>query len=180
MTATIDSAMATNRSDNHVNAPTTDFQSDADFHTDIRPREHVRAGNRVNRRPGRRRRGSAMVEFAIVAPLLFFFFFAAFEFCRVAMIRHTVDNAVYEGCRKAIVPGGTANDARAAANNVLGTLGLQKATVSVSPAKLNNQTPELTMTIEVSLDANTFVPPQFTGGRKIIRTLTMKRETANL
>ncbi|PAY21404.1 transporter [Rhodopirellula sp. SM50] len=177
--------MATNRSDNHVNAPTTDFQTNAGFQSDSRPRGPVQTGNRVsrrrvNRRRGRRRRGAAMVEFAIVAPLLFFFFFAAFEFCRVSMIRHTVDNAVYEGCRKAIVPGGTASDARAAANHVLGTLGLQKATVNVSPGTINNQTPELTMTIEVSLDANTFVPPQFTGGRKIIRTLTMKRETANL
>ncbi|WP_286178238.1 TadE family protein [Stieleria mannarensis] len=121
-----------------------------------------------------------MVEFAIVAPLLFFFFFAAFEFCRVAMIRHTVDNAVYEGCRRAIVPGATAADARAAANNVLGTLGLRATTVDVSPSTINNQTPELTLTVEVSLDANTFVPPQFTGGSTITRTLTMQREGSAL
>ncbi|WP_231744177.1 TadE family protein [Stieleria neptunia] len=160
-----------------MNAPTADFQTDTGFQSEIRPPDRARTGNRVGRR---RRRGSAMVEFAIVAPLLFFFFFAAFEFCRVAMIRHTVDNAVYEGCRKAIVPGGTAADARSTANTVLGTLGLHGATVNVSPAQINNQTPELTVTIEVSLDANTFVPPQFTGGKKIVRTLTMKRETANL
>ncbi len=48
-----------------------------------------------------------MVEFAIVAPLLFFLFFASMEFCRVAMIRHTADNAVYEGCRVGIIPGAT-------------------------------------------------------------------------
>lgn len=121
-----------------------------------------------------------MIEFAIVAPLLFFFFFAAFEFCRVAMIRHTVDNAVYEGCRQAIIPGATTGAARTTAENVLGTLGLRGSTVTISPATIDNRTPEITMTIEVDLDANTFVPPQFTGGKKITRTLTMQREGSNL
>jgi len=120
--------------------------------------------------------GAAMVEFAIVAPLLFLFFFAAFEFCRVAMIRHTVDNAVYEGCRQAIVPGATAGGARQAAESVLGTLGLARSTVTVSPADIQQQTPEVTVTVEVDLDANTFVPPQFTGGKRVTRTLTLQRE----
>lgn len=133
-----------------------------------------------NRRRCIRRRGAAMVEFAIVAPLLFFFFFAAFEFCRVAMIRHTVDNAVYEGCRQAIIPGATSGGARATAANVLGTLGLNGSTVTVSPATIDNRTPEVTVTVEVSLDDNTFVPPQFFGGKKITRTLTMQREGSNL
>ena len=174
MTTANDSALATNRSDNHVNA------SSAAFPPRLGRRDRHRNRNRLVRGNRRRRRGAALVEFAIVAPLLFFFFFAAFEFCRVAMIRHTVDNAVYEGCRRAIVPGATAADARAAANNVLGTLGLNATTVSVTPPTINNQTPELTLTIEVALDANTFVPPQFTGGNRITRTLTMQREGANL
>ena len=46
------------------------------------------------------RPGATLLEFAVVVPLLFLCFFAAFEFCRVAMIQHTADNAVYEGCRK--------------------------------------------------------------------------------
>ena len=138
--------------------------------------------NKINRRrrPTARRRGAALIEFAIVAPLLFFFFFAAFEFCRVAMIRHTVDNAVYEGCRQAIIPGATAGAARAKAESILGTLGLNGSTVTVSPATIQNRTPEVTLTIEVTLDSNTFVPPQFTGGNTITRTLTMQREGANL
>ncbi|MCC9603943.1 pilus assembly protein [Stieleria sp. JC731] len=132
--------------------------------------------SKLNRR---RRRGTAMVEFAIVAPVLFFFFFAAFEFCRVAMIRHTVDNAVYEGCRDAIIPGATANLARTKAESILGTLGLTAYDITVTPAVIDNETPEVTVAIDVRLDANTFVPPQFTGGRSITRTLTMQREIVN-
>lgn len=145
-----------------------------------RSTESASSVSTVAARRGRRRRGAAMVEFAIVAPLLFFFFFAAFEFCRVAMIRHTVDNAVYEGCRRAIIPGATAADARATAANVLGTIGLNGAAITVQPPTIDNQTPELTVTVEVSLDANTFVPPHFTDGKKITRSLTMQREGANL
>ena len=145
-------------------------------------RRNMGAKHRVGQRPRptERRRGAAMIEFAIVAPLLMLFFFAAFEFCRVAMIRHTVDNAVYEGCREAIIPGATAGSARAKAEEILGTLGLNGATVIVSPATIHNRSPEVTLTIEVALDSNTFVPPQFTGGTRITRTLTMQREVANL
>ena len=56
------------------------------------------------------RRGAAAVEFAMTAGLAFFFFFAALEFCRVSMMRHTVQNALYEGARIGIVPGATASD----------------------------------------------------------------------
>lgn len=128
----------------------------------------------------KKRKGAAMVEFAIVAPLVFFFFFAAFEFCRVAMIRHTVDNAVYEGCRAGIVPGATTADARGQADTILNTLGLNDATVTVNPATIDNRTPEITVSVDVSLDANSLVPPQFTGGSVISRTLTMKREVAEI
>ncbi|MCA9139781.1 MAG: pilus assembly protein [Planctomycetales bacterium] len=144
------------------------------------PNDPTTMRTRRSRLGQNRRRGSAMVEFAIAAPLLFFFFFAAFEFCRVAMIRHTVDNAVYEGCRQAIVPGATSGVARSTAANILGTLGLSGSTITVTPSTITNQTPDVTLTVEVSLDDNTFVPPQFFGGKKITRTLTMQREASNL
>ena len=126
----------------------------------------------------RRRRGAALVEFAVVSPLLFFFFFAAFEFCRVAMIRHTADNAVYESCRTAIVPGATAADIRSCAEDVLGTIGLQQTTINVIPAVIEEDTPQVTVMVSIPVSENTFVPPQFTGGQTIDRTLTMTREVA--
>ena len=43
---------------------------------------------------GRQRRcGAVLVEFAVCAPIIFVVIFASFEFCRVNMIRHTMDNA---------------------------------------------------------------------------------------
>ena len=127
-------------------------------------------------RKNQRRNGTTMTEFAIVAPLLFLFFFAALEFCRVAMIRHTADNAVYEGCRMAIVPGGTANDAEQTAQQLLTTLGLTRTDISVTPRNIRPDTEEVTVTVSVPLDDNTFIPPVFVGGHTVVRTLTMRRE----
>ena len=117
-----------------------------------------------------------MVEFAIVAPLLFFFFFAAFEFCRVSMIQHTVDNAAYEACRKAIIPGGTAGEASQKAEQILSTLGLNSVDVQVTPSVIQRDTEDITVRISVPLDDNTFVPNQFVGGKSVVRELTMRRE----
>lgn len=125
----------------------------------------------------KRRQGAAAVEFALVAPLLFFFFFAAFEFCRVAMIRHTADNAVYEGCRAGIIPGATAGDAQAEAERIMNSLGVTKVKVKVTPGKIERDTAEVTVRMEVPLDENSFVPNQFVAGRSIIRELTLRRES---
>ena len=123
-----------------------------------------------------KRTGTVMVEFVIVAPLLFLFFFAAFEFCRVAMIRHTADNAVYEGARIGIIPGATSGEARAEAERILSSLGLSTFEVNVKPGKIESDTEQVTVQVKVPLDGNSFVPNQFVNGKKIKRELTMYRE----
>ena len=127
-------------------------------------------------RIAKNRRGTTMVEFAIVAPLLFFFFFAAFEFCRVAMIRHTVDNAVYEGARVGIIPGATSREAEDEAERILTSLGIIDFDIDVTPSTIKSGTEEVTVKVKVPLDKNSFVPNQFFGGKEIERELTMARE----
>ena len=123
-----------------------------------------------------RREGAAMVEFAIVAPLLFLLFFASMEFCRVAMIRHTADNAVYEGCRVGIIPGATAGEVQAETQRIMSSLGVTSARIKVNPSKIERETEEISVQVEIPLDENSFVPNQFVAGRKIIRELTLRRE----
>ncbi len=127
-------------------------------------------------RSPRRRRGATVVEFAIVLPLLFLMFFAAFEFCRVAMIRHTVDNAVYEGCRIGMIPGATSSEAEAEARKILQSISVTKAKINVRPGKIDRETGEVSVRIEVPLDENALVPNQFVTGRSITRELTLQRE----
>lgn len=122
------------------------------------------------------RMGAVMVEFAIVAPLLFLLFFASMEFCRVAMIRHTADNAVYEGCRVGIIPGATTAEVRSKTTEILNSLGLTNVDMTIVPPAIDRETDEVTVTVNVPLDGNSFVPNQFVAGRSISRQLTMRRE----
>ena len=123
-----------------------------------------------------RRRGATVVEFAMVVPIVFILFFAAVEFSRMAMIRHAVDNAVYEAGRVAIIPGGTAADAQTEARRVLSSVGVALPAIVVTPSVIERTTQQVTVRITVPLNANSYVPPQYFAGRSVIRELTMRRE----
>lgn len=92
------------------------------------------------------------------------------------MIRHTADNAVYEGARRAIIPGGTATDARDQAALVLRSLGVNNVNITITPATIARDTPQVTVRVNIPLDSNSFVPNQFFAGKSIQRELTMQRE----
>ena len=125
---------------------------------------------------GKSRCGATLVEFAIVVPMIFILFFASVEFSRVAMIRHTIDNAVYEASRKAIVPGGTASEAQTEARRALTAIGVVGASIEVLPNRIDSSTPQVTVRITVPVDRNSYVPPQFFAGRSLVRELTLSRE----
>lgn len=126
--------------------------------------------------PTHKRVGAAVVEFALVVPLVLMLAFAAIEFARVVMIRHSIDNAVYESARLAIIPGGTAADARNETQRLFAVIGITDFLVEVVPPVLALETPEVTVRISVPLDSNSYFPQQFFAGRTLRRELTMRRE----
>jgi Flp pilus assembly protein TadG len=130
-------------------------------------------------RRGRYRRGAALVEFALTSSLLFLIVFTAIEFMRVNTIVNTSENAAYEGARTGIVPGATAADAIAAAQSILNVIGTRSAVVSIEPATITTDTPEITVTIQVPLNANSFIVPQFFMGKTLTKACTLSREITN-
>lgn len=104
------------------------------------------------------------------------FFFASLEFSRVNMIRQSVENAVYEGARRGIVPGATAANCRASAQSVLNTVLARNATINVSPAVITKDTSEVTVDISVPVNSNSWVIPTFFANRTISGSMTLKRE----
>lgn len=126
------------------------------------------------------RRGAITVEFAIVAPLVFLVVFASVEFARVNMLLNSMENAAYEGARRAIIPGATVAHARAEAQEVLDAVGAVKPTIEVSPSPLASSTPDVTVKIKVSLGDNAWVLPGFTGALQIERSCTLSREQTSL
>ncbi len=65
----------------------------------------------MRRNPNESRlRGAAIVEFAIILPLLLTLLFGIIEFGWVFMIRQTLANAAREGCRVAVLKTATEDD----------------------------------------------------------------------
>ena len=126
------------------------------------------------------RRGAALVEFAICAPVLFMIVFAAVEFSNANMFRNSAENAAYEGARRGIIPGATAQDAEDAARFILNAIGTQSATVNVSPNPITNSTETVTVDIEIPMSDNGWITPVFFGGYKIKRSCKMNREAVEV
>ena len=59
------------------------------------------------------RRGEAVVELAVVTPLLLLMLFGIMEFGWAFMVHETLTNGVREACRVAVLQGSTAEDAEA-------------------------------------------------------------------
>ncbi len=129
-----------------------------------------------NRHGEKPRTGAVVVEFAICAPLLFFIFFASLEFSRVNMIRQSVENAVYEGSRRGIVPGATADDCRASAQWVLDTVFIAGAEIDVSPSVIDDNTDDVTVSVTVPLNSNSWVAPLFFNNKMVNGSITLRRE----
>jgi Flp pilus assembly protein TadG len=124
----------------------------------------------------RERSGAVLVEFALCAPILFFFFFTAFEFSRVNMIRQSIENAAYEGSRRGIVPGATAEDCENAARVVLNSISARVADVTVTPSVIAPDTDEVTVQIDVPINENSWVAPFFFKDMTASTSMTMRRE----
>jgi Flp pilus assembly protein TadG len=124
----------------------------------------------------RNRSGAVLVEFALCAPILFFFFFTAFEFSRVNMIRQSIENAAYEGSRRGIVPGATADNCKDAARVVLNSISARFASVTVSPPVIAPDTDEITVRIDVPINENSWVAPFFFKDMIVSTSMTMQRE----
>jgi Flp pilus assembly protein TadG len=132
---------------------------------------------KIDRRRSRvSRRGAVIIEMALCLPLLFFFFLTAIEFSRVNMIRQTVENAVYEGSRRGVVPGATADDCRSAAQAVLNSVSANGADIDVVPATLTDDTPDVTVSVEVPINTNSWVAPFFFRDRVVTSSMTLRKE----
>jgi Flp pilus assembly protein TadG len=117
------------------------------------------------------RRGAAIVEFALVASVIFMAFLGACEFCRLSMMRHSLDNAVYEAARRSIVSGATASEITAKAKSIMATLGISKVNVTVEPSVITDSTEFVTVTVSVPLNSST--DPS---APTLTRSLKMRRE----
>jgi len=135
---------------------------------------------RFNQTQQDRRHGALTVEFALVVPLLFFFFFAQLEFSRANMIRNVITTACYEGARAGVVPGSNADQIRDAAQNILSIAGVTTSEITVTPSVVTTETTSVTVSIDVPLNENSWIVPHFFLDRTFSDSVTLDRERMDL
>lgn len=128
------------------------------------------------------RRGAAAVELALVAPFIFLFVFASFEFSHMMMIRQSLANAAREGSRHAtlITTQSTTTSKKVVLDKLKGVIKHGDAIIKVnfSHANVSSVPPgtQLTTSVEVDCVDVSWMPPFFFAGAKIRGTSSMARE----
>jgi Flp pilus assembly protein TadG len=129
-----------------------------------------------------KRRGASIVEFAVVAPILFVFILGIIEVGRALMATHLLTNAARQGCRAAIVGSTSTSQITTAVVNSLQNQGISNDTVNVqvndgttdaSTAKSND---EITVTVSVPASKVTWLPSVLFLKGSISGQYTLRRE----
>lgn len=134
-----------------------------------------------------RRRGAVMVEFAMVAPVLFMIVFAVFELGRALMVAQLLTAGARVGCRVGIIEGKSSSDVKSATNTYLQSVGItgDVATVLVNDVAVGSSdtlasaaaNSEVTVKVVVDVAKVTWFPrATFLSGKSLTGQFTMRRE----
>jgi Flp pilus assembly protein TadG len=115
----------------------------------------------------------------MVAPIAFLLLFGSLELGHANMVFHSAEAAAYEGARKGIVPGATAAECIAEANEMLQLCRVRGGNVTVIPATLTPNDASVTVRIEVPYRSNSLIVPFFTRSLVINRECRLSRERGN-
>jgi Flp pilus assembly protein TadG len=92
---------------------------------------------RIRRSRRKNRRGAAVVEFAVIAPLLFMLIFGMIEFGRLIMVQQILTNASREGARRAVLEHASVSEVESVVADYLSGASVSGASVTVSPSPLS-------------------------------------------
>jgi Flp pilus assembly protein TadG len=126
------------------------------------------------------RKGAAAVEFAVVAPVFFLLVFGMIEFGRMVMVQQIITNASREGARMAVLDGSTRSNVLSTVSSYLSNAGIHGATVNTDPTEPSTAQYGEPVTVSVSVPFNqvSWLPtPLFIGGKTLVATTVMRRET---
>jgi len=138
--------------------------------------------DRVCRSCRRNRRGAAVVEFAIVAPVFFLLIFGMIEYGRMVMVQQVLTNASREGARKAVLEGVSDSEVQTAVSSYLTSASISGATVTVTTtaAVPPDVADSRTVTVTIPFSQVSWLPsPMFLGTTTLTASSTMRSETVN-
>lgn len=107
------------------------------------------------------RRGTAGVEFAIIAPIIVFLFIGMVEVTRAVQVKHVLNDSVRSAARMAIQPGYTSAQVTQNAKDILTDNGLPTTNASVtikvndtSTSEVKNAVAEDKISIQITIPAS--------------------------
>ena len=142
--------------------------------------------SKSSKRKLRRRRGAAVVEFAVVAPIFIMLVFGMIEFGRAVMVQQVLVNASREGARQAVLDGSSVNEIEDRIDVYLSASGINNENIiySVNGSNVSDPTTEsqfgdaVGVEIRVNFNDVSWMPvPQYIGGTVLRASSIMRRET---
>lgn len=137
---------------------------------------------RIQRRKRAQRRGTAVVEFALIVPVMLTLTFGLIEISRISMIKESITQASREGARVGVRPSATFIDVQTRVNEELAIMGLDSATVLVTPTYLEQALPgeDVSVSVTVPIASVSWVPGILSFGvSDIVAETVMRRESTN-
>jgi len=135
--------------------------------------------DRSQKRPSRR--GAAVVEFAIVAPVFLTLMVGTLEVSRALVVQQLLTNASREGARVGSYDTTTSTSTiSSAVNTYLSNEGISGATTTVSPSPPSSAADGQSISVTVSIAFNTvsWIPPFYLSGKTLSATSVMCRVPA--
>jgi Flp pilus assembly protein TadG len=124
------------------------------------------------------RRGAAVTEFAIVAPVFFLMVVGFIEFGRALMVQQVLINASRVGARQAITTGATLTEVTTAVEDYTAGLAVPGVDVSVTPdpeAADPGDAVSVTTSVQFN-DVSWMTSPWFLGGATLSANSQMRKE----
>lgn len=132
------------------------------------------------RRSSVNRSGAAVVEFAVVAPLMMMLTLGLMEVSRIVMVKQLLVNASREGARLAILPETTSEEVQSQVVADLQAASVNGVTVSISPQLLSTATAGTPVTVSASVSAAdvSWIPhPVYSFNTTLVGSTTMRKES---
>jgi Flp pilus assembly protein TadG len=132
-----------------------------------------------------RRRGAAVVEFAIVAPVLIMLLLGMIEFGRVMMAMELLNNAARNGARAAVLSGSTTSSVQDAVTQTLTGTSVTGASTPVIKVNGSSSTDlsaalagdQISVTVSVTTSNVSWLPNAlFLGNKTLTTTVVMRHE----
>ena len=114
----------------------------------------------------KKKRGAAIVEFAIVVPLILLVVVAVVNINALIYLKQSSKIACYEGCRVGIVRGANSENVEAQVTEILNSRRVKDYTIAITPNDVQSMVAGdiLTVQVEVLPQSNLFFAGQFASG----------------